>query len=235
MIERLFSNATKLIRLGENVKPTFIEGTVKGGKFLSRVAGKVATEGFKGAAGIANKGLEGFKRIGEKDTIRKTASNVGKFSAHVAQDTEYAIHGVNNILGVATGGVEFESLNKALNKGLDSIPENKAGTWIKDKVGPNGFTGHRYGKLLKDSDESIILGKKATALGGSIIVTGGAIMSAKDAIVDKLHQQQGTVVGSASNAPVNNYAYQGASYADNAGATGDLVLAMHRQRHEGIL
>lgn len=235
MIERIFSNATKLLRLGENIAPTIVNGQVKAGKFLDKIVSTTAINGFKGAAGIFNRGLEKAIKMKEKDTVKNAARTVGKFGAYAARDAETTIYGINNIVGVATGGAEFKSLNKALNKGLNSMPENKAGTWIKNKIGPNGFTGHRYGKLLKDSDESIILGKKATALGGSFIVIGGTIISAKDAVVDKLHQQQGTVVGSAGNAPVNNYAYQGASYADNAGATGDLVLAMHRQRHEGIL
>ena len=99
----------------------------------------------------------------------------------------------------------------------------------------NKYTGRRIGQILKDSDESVLLGKKATKFGVGVIAAGGAVMSAKDAVVDKMHAQQGRVVGSAGNAPVNNYAYQGASYADNAGATGDLVLSMHRQRHSGIL
>lgn len=235
MIERIFSNATKLLRLGENIAPTIASGKNKAGKFLGKVASATTINGFKGAATIFNKGIEKAIKMKEKDSVKNAARTVGKFGAYAARDAETTIYGINNIVGVATGGAEFKSLNKALNKGLNSMPENKAGTWIKNKIGPNGFTGHRYGKLLKDSDESIILGKKATALGGSFIVIGGTIISAKDAVVDKLHQQQGTVVGSAGNAPVNNYAYQGASYADNAGATGDLVLAMHRQRHEGIL
>lgn len=235
MIERIFSNATKLLRLGENIAPTIASGKNKAGKFLGKVVSATTINGFKGAATIFNKGLEKTIKMKEKDTVKNAARTVGKFGAYAARDAETTIYGINNIVGVATGGAEFKSLNKALNKGLNSMPENKAGTWIKNKIGPNGFTGHRYGKLLKDSDESIILGKKATALGVGVIATGGAIMSAKDAVVDKLHQQQGTVVGSAGNAPINNYAYQGASYADNAGATGDLVLAMHRQRHEGIL
>lgn len=44
-----------------------------------------------------------------------------------------------------------------------------------------------------------------------------------------------------TNAPVNTYAQQmastqvGHSYAYNAGAVGDLVFALHNQRHDGIM
>ena len=99
----------------------------------------------------------------------------------------------------------------------------------------NKYTGRRIAQVLKDSDESILFGKKATKFGTSIIVGAGAIVGTKDAVQDRLRKQQGQYTGTSGNAPVNTYAYQGASYADNAGATGDLVLSMHRQRHSGIL
>ena len=69
----------------------------------------------------------------------------------------------------------------------------------------------------------------------TIIVGAGAVIGTKDAIEDRVRKQQGRYTGTSGNAPTNTYAYQGASYADNAGATGDLVLSMHRQRHTGIL
>ena len=219
MIDRLFINGSRLLRLGKNVLPGTGKVMDKGLKTLGRVGGNGLAYGAKGGMSFLSKVTTKAVEIGEKDTIKKVASNAGKFSAHLANDVEMTIRGANNIAGVLTNGYEAKSFNAARNKILNT----------------NKYTGRRIGQILKDSDESILLGKKATKLGVGVIAAGGAVMSAKDVVVDKMHAQQGRVVGSAGNAPVNNYAYQGASYADNAGATGDLVLSMHRQRHSGIL
>ena len=219
MIDRLFINGSRLLRLGKNVLPGAGKVMDKGIKNLGRVGGNGLVYGAKGGLNFLSKVSTKAVEIGEKDTIKKVASNAGKFSAHLANDVEMTIRGANNIAGVLTNGYEAKGFNAARNKILNT----------------NKYTGRRIGQILKDSDESVLLGKKATKFGVGIIAAGGAVMSAKDVVVDKMHAQQGRVVGSAGNAPVNNYAYQGASYADNAGATGDLVLSMHRQRHSGIL
>ena len=219
MIDRLFINGSRLLRLGKNVLPGTGKVMDKGLKTLGRVGGNGLVYGAKGGMSFLSKVTTKAVEIGEKDTIKKVASNAGKFSAHLANDVEMTIRGANNIAGVLTNGYEAKGFNAARNKILNT----------------NKYTGRRIGQILKDSDESVLLGKKATKFGVGIIAAGGAVMSAKDVVVDKMHAQQGRVVGSAGNAPVNNYAYQGASYADNAGATGDLVLSMHRQRHSGIL
>ena len=219
MIDRLFINGSRLLRLGKNVLPGTGKVMDKGIKTLGRVGGNGLAYGAKGGLNFFSKVSTKAVEIGEKDTIKKVASNAGKFSAHLANDVEMTIRGVNNIAGVLTNGYEAKGFNAVRNKILNT----------------NKYTGRRIGQILKDSDESVLLGKKATKFGVGIIAAGGAVMSAKDVVVDKMHAQQGRVVGSAGNAPVNNYAYQGASYADNAGATGDLVLSMHRQRHSGIL
>ena len=219
MIDRLFINGSRLLRLGKNVLPGAGKVMDKGIKTLGRVGGNGLAYGAKGGMSFLSKVSTKAVEIGEKDTIKKVASNAGKFSAHLASDVEMTIRGANNIAGVLTNGYEAKGFNAARNKILNT----------------NKYTGRRIGQILKDSDESVLLGKKATKFGVGIIAAGGAVMSAKDVVVDKMHAQQGRVVGSAGNAPVNNYAYQGASYADNAGATGDLVLSMHRQRHSGIL
>ena len=55
-------------------------------------------------------------------------------------------------------------------------------------------------------------------------------MGTADGARNQLRRRQGQMTGVSGNAPTNNYAYQGASYADNAGATGDIVLNMHANR-----
>ena len=219
MIDRLFINGSRLLRLGKNVLPGAGKLMDKGLKTLGRIGGNGLRYGAEGGMNFVERVSTKAVEIGEKDTVRKVASNAGKFTANLATEVETGIKGANNIAGILTNGYEAKGFNAARNKILNT----------------NKYTGRRIGQILKDSDESILLGKRATKFGVGAIVTGGAIMSTKDAVSDKIHAQQGRVVGSAGNAPVNNYAYQGASYADNAGATGDLVLSMHRQRHSGIL
>lgn len=219
MIDKLFINGTRLLRLGKNVLPGVEKIMDKGLKTLGRIGGNGLRYGAEGGLNFFERVSTKAVEIGEKGTVKKLASNAGKFSAHLASDVETNIRGVNNITGILTNGYEAKGFNAARNKLLNT----------------NKYTGRRIGQILKDSDESALLGKRATKLGVGVIAVGGAVMSTKDAVADKIHAQQGRVVGSAGNAPVNNYAYQGASYADNAGATGDLVLSMHRQRHSGIL
>ena len=219
MIDRLFINGSRLLRLGKNVLPGVEKIMDKGLKTLARIGGNGLRYGAEGGLNFFERVSTKAVEIGEKGTVKKVASNAGKFSAHLASDVETNIRGVNNIAGILTNGYEAKGFNAARNKLLNT----------------NKYTGRRIGKILKDSDESVLLGKRATKFGVGVIAVGGAVMSTKDAVADKIHAQQGRVVGSAGNAPVNNYAYQGASYADNAGATGDLVLSMHRQRHSGIL
>ena len=219
MIDRLFINGSRLLRLGKDVLPGAGKVMDKGLKALGRIGGNGLRYGAEGGLNFFERVSTKAVEIGEKDTIKKVASNAGKFSAHLANDVEMTISGANNIAGVLTNGYEAKGFNAARNKLLNT----------------NKYTGRRIGQILKDSDESVLLGKRATKFGVGVIAVGGAVMSTKDAVADKIHAQQGRVVGSAGNAPVNNYAYQGASYADNAGATGDLVLSMHRQRHSGIL
>ena len=219
MIDRLFINGSRLLRLGNNVLPGVEKVMDKGLNTLGRIGGNGLRYGAEGGLKFFEKASTKAVEIGEKGTIKKLASNAGKFAGHLANDVEMTFRGANNIAGILTNGYEAKGFNAARNKLFNT----------------NKYTGRRIAQILKDSDESVLLGKRATKFGVAIIATGGAIMSTKDAAVDRLHAQQGRVVGTAGNAPINNYAYQGASYADNAGATGDLVLSMHKQRHSGIL
>ena len=219
MIDRLFINGARLLRLGKNVLPGAEKIMDKGLKTLGRVGGNGLKRGAEGGLSFFEKVSTKAVEMGEKGTVKKLASNAGKFTGHLASDVETTFRGVNNIAGILTNGYEAKGFNAARNKLFNT----------------NKYTGRRIAQILKDSDESILFGKKATKFGTSIIVGAGAIVGTKDAVQDRLRKQQGQYTGTSGNAPVNTYAYQGASYADNAGATGDLVLSMHRQRHSGIL
>lgn len=219
MLDRILTNAVKAGRFILDNSPKVNRTILKVGEVGAPMAGKGFEKSIKGTLKAANKALGKFAEFSTSETPMKMASRAGKFTAQAARDVEYTARGVNNILGLATNGKEIKTLNKGLNKMLDT----------------NRFDGHRYFQLLKDSEDSILIGKRATKLGVGVILAGGAIIGTKDAVSERLQAQRGVVVGSAGNAPINDYAYQGASYADNAGATGDLVLNMHRQRHGGFL
>ena len=219
MIDRLFINGARLLRLGKNVLPGVEKVMDKGLKTLGRVGGNGLKRGAEGGLSFFEKVSTKAVEMGEKGTVKKLANNAGKFTGHLASDVETTFRGVNNIAGILTNGYEAKGFNAARNKLFNT----------------NKYTGRRIAQVLKDSDESILFGKKATKFGTSIIVGAGAIVGTKDAVQDRLRKQQGQYTGTSGNAPTNTYAYQGASYADNAGATGDLVLSMHRQRHSGIL
>ena len=163
----------------------------------------------------AGKGVGKFKNTDWKK-IGGIASNQAKLAG---QAVGADVKALNNIAGAVTGGITIPGLAK----------NGKINKFVK------GATS-----LIKD-DPDTIFGKRFTKMGG-LIVGGVALgVSAKDAAERKIRGHAGQNMGLASNAPINTYAgdqtfpTMGASYANNAGATGDLALSLHRQRHTGIL
>ena len=223
MLDRVITNVVRAGRFVLNSVPYVKSAVDPALKKAGSIIGNGGVAGFKGIADKIGRFLG--KVAEEKETgnfkkkVIKNAGRAGRVGGHLARELEDVAVGIDNIIGTATNGYEAKRFNNVRNK-----------IFKTDK-----YTGRRIGQLLKDSDESIILGKKATKLGTTLIVGAGAVIGTKDAIEDRVRKQQGRYTGTSGNAPTNTYAYQGASYADNAGATGDLVLSMHRQRHTGIL
>ena len=223
LLDRVITNVVRAGRFVLNSVPYVKSAVDPALKKAGSIIGNGGVAGFKGIADKIGRFLG--KVAEEKETgnfkkkVMRNANRVGRIGGHLVKDLEDTAIGIDNGIGILTNGIEAKRVNKARNKIFKT----------------NKYTGRRIGQLLKDSDESIILGKKATALGTSLVVGAGAIVGTKDAVQDRLRKQQGQYTGTSGNAPTNTYAYQGASYADNAGATGDLVLSMHRQRHSGIL
>ena len=223
LTDRIITNVVRAGRFAINSIPYLKSVADPALKKAGSIIGNGGVAGFKGIADKIGRFLG--KVAEEKETgnfkkkVMRNANRVGRIGGHLVKDLEDTAIGIDNILGTATNGFEAKRFNEARNKIFKT----------------NKYTGRRIGQLLKDSDESIIFGKKATKLGTTLIVGAGAIVGTKDAIEDRVRKQQGRYTGTSGNAPTNTYTYQGASYADNAGATGDLVLSMHRQRHTGIL
>ena len=223
ILDRIITNIVRAGRFAINSVPYLKSVADPALEKAGSIIGKGGVAGFKGIAGKIGSFLGKIaeeKETGNfKKSVIKNAGRAGRVGGHLARELEDVAVGIDNGIGVLTNGIEAKRFNNVRNK-----------IFKTDK-----YTGRRIGQLLKDSDESIILGKKATKLGTTLVVGTGAIVGTKDAIEDRVRKQQGRYTGTSGNAPTNTYAYQGASYADNAGATGDLVLSMHRQRHTGIL
>ena len=187
-------------------------------KIYGTVGGGAIKTTFKAASNVGNAGVKGVGKLMNADwkKIGSIASNQAKLAGQ-AVGTD--VKALNNIAGAVTGGITIPGLAK----------NGKINKFVK------GATA-----LVKD-DPDTIFGKKFTKMGG-LIVGGVALgVSAKDAAERKIRGHAGQNMGLASNAPINTYAgdqtfpTMGASYANNAGATGDLALSLHRQRHTGIL
>ena len=97
--------------------------------------------------------------------------------------------------------------------------------------------------LFTRDESSVLLGVRATPLGVGVIGTGALIAGTGKAANNYMQSLRGTNDGTLrTNAPINTYAQgqqvsgqqMGHSYANNAGATGDLVFALHNQRKRGI-
>lgn len=223
MMDRIITNVVRAGRFAINSTPYIKSVADPVLKKAGSVIGNGSMAGIKGIAGKIGSFLG--KVAEEKETgnfkkkVIKNAGRAGRVGGHLARELEDVAVGIDNIIGIGTNGYEAKRFNDVRNKIFKT----------------NKYTGRRIGQLLTDSDESVILGKKATKLGTTLVVGAGAVIGTKDAIEDRVRKQQGRYTGTSGNAPTNTYAYQGASYADNAGATGDLVLSMHRQRHTGIL
>ncbi len=231
MLSRLFFNAGQVLRSVGHAMPTVKRMSSAAGKAGGKAAGVVGKKAVEGTVEAASK----FSNLAANVAIHSDdyAHSVGKFMGAIAGEVNITAKGINNIAGKATGGFQSERGNKLLTNTVGKVKGGINKVFETDLK--TDYTDTRFFAMLKDSDDSLFFGKKATVFGAGILATGATIMSAKEGIEDKIRRQQGTSYGTASNAPVNTYAYQGASYADNAGATGDLALSLHRQRHSGIL
>ena len=221
-------------RLTKMAYGAFIGGT-KLAKKAGPTAGKVLTGsgkllgntfnvGFKAAANVGRTGTKIGLKLGQVDwkgVGTKVGKHVGMAGSAVATD----VKAVNNAAGILTGGVNIKPLNQGLNKLLNT----------------NKFDGKKWGALVKNNPNAVLTGKSLTGLGTIAVIGAGTVIAAGDATRDHLRARVGASTGLASNAPVNTYSgdqtfpTMGASYANNAGATGDLALSLHRQRHSGIL
>lgn len=198
--------------------------TSNAAKKLYQIPGETFKVGWKAASNVGKTLTDSALKITGANW-NKIGTTIGTQVGKAGQAIGTDLKGLNNIAGALTGGVKVQPLNNGLNKLFKT----------------NKFKDMRLGQLIKDDPDAVLFGKKFTRLGTMGVVGIGGMVAAKDAMQNRVRAQAGVNTGLASNAPVNTYSQDqtfptmGASYANNAGATGDLALSLHRQRHSGIL
>lgn len=93
----------------------------------------------------------------------------------------------------------------------------------------NGVGEHHIGQLLKRSNNSL-LGYKTTKLGTGLAFAGAMVAGTPSAAREFNEARQGQFAGTYQMGTVPGLVPQGHAYANNAGATGDLVLALNNNR-----
>lgn len=93
----------------------------------------------------------------------------------------------------------------------------------------NGIGERHYGQLLKRSNNSL-LGYKTTGLGTAVAMGTAFAAGTPSAVKEYNEIRQGQFAGVYQMGAVPGLVPQGHAYANNAGATGDLVLALNNNR-----
>lgn len=184
-------------------------------------AGEVLGKSLNVVGAIGSEAVNGLSSLNYRQ-IGKNIKNTGKsISASVG---EAALDEVDHI------GKGFSLFSKQL---LGDAP------LTTNYLGPDSRVTKLAKKtaLLKRDESSILLGVKATGLGTALAFPAALAAGTPKAANAFVDMYKGSNDGQLyTNAPINTYGKAlGNSYADNAGATGDLVFALHNQRHSGIV
>ena len=208
------------------------------GKFISTVA----NAGFAGGAKVANKIVNSGKLSPEN--VNKVKSSIGKFGRNVGKKA-YKVGGWA-LQDAAETGEGAYNIGKKIWSGMNGIELKRLNAFRDARAAkefykqyPNGkwhgkFDGHKYLNMVKRADDNL-LGYRFTGLGTAAVIAGAGVIGAGDAFKEFNNGRRGQSYGTVKNAPSLPMSTMGNSYANNAGATGDLVFALHNQRHSGIL
>ena len=93
----------------------------------------------------------------------------------------------------------------------------------------NGIGEKHYGQLLKRSNNSLV-GYKTTGLGTTLAMGAAFAAGTPSAVKEYNESRQGQFAGTYQMGAIPGLVPQGHAYANNAGATGDLVLALNNNR-----
>ena len=258
----LLNHVGKIMKkTGDAVMDVANSSLVKGASRLGTGALKL---GVEGAAGVTNKAINVAKEVAPKlknIDRKKISDNIGKVTnkTMVGLDGDYKTFGkifndskpgkaVNNLVGKnviddnstlrlrgsrkSSGRPKTTYVASGQTFGLADAIGDRAKTYADTVAhviqGDSWITGKQA--LLKKNEDSII-GIKATGVGTALFVGSSLVAGAPEAVKQANRNRQGTNFDSSPT----SVAPSTPAYANNGGATGDLVFALNNLRHGGMM
>ena len=203
------------------------------GKVINKT-GKAAPKAIDKGAGIINKTINGTKEVIGKVKNGDFAEAGEKIAKTILTDDD-SYKGLNKF----GDKIEFSKkplILDELNSRAKDIGDKAASIFdfvTRDNftvAGKEVFSNHNPFKLLKKSEKSLI-GWRATGRG--VAVAGGVALIAgtPGAAKQFVKSRQGTNIDNQPVTPAPSIP----AYANNGGATGDLVFALNNLRHGGMM
>lgn len=194
-------------------KGDFVKAVDEGISAGAKAAGKAYSKAKEGAEKMTKKAMSfSFEDAPEKISKAKDA-----FAKRVITDDESAKYIKNVKINTGTFGL------------ADEINNNLRGIQSLGYVMTNGVGDHHIGRMIKRSDDSLF-GYRANAFGVVAGVGAMSIYGTNNARKDYLESRKGQFAGTYKMGEIPGLTPQGHAYANNAGATGDLVLALNNMR-----
>ena len=257
VIGRVTETASDLLLGTLHSKPvqTILKGTFRGVANSIEPAAGIAEKTIKGATKVVSAATkkETYKKIGQA-----VESGTGKVIKNTLTDPDsYKQIGKTNIL-VSNKSLLLDDVQRRINTGLNTTTAilkghqisntklGRAGNKLADKLEDNmvnkallGLPGGivrkasnlNTGLITSGGDNLLPFGMKATGLGVTAAAAFQFASGTPEAIKSWNKSRQGT---NYDNQPVTS-APKIPAYAQNAGATGDLVFALNNLRHGGMI
>lgn len=222
----------RVSKLMGNINDVSIGIAAKVGKVTNRIL-RHAPGVIEGGAGAANKGIhmgkEFIGKVKDGSVKRAVKKGIGKTSTTILSDeSSYEMVGKSRI-GVSRKPLFLDDLNR---RGKQFV-NNGAAVFDTISREYNVVDGHKVKNPLQliRKDEESLVGYKATKKGVLLAGAGMAILGTPDAAKQFIEDRKGInpdgqVTTSAPRVPV---------YAQDGGATGDLVFALNNLRHGGMM
>lgn len=201
-------------------------------KVVSKVT-RTAANAVEPGAGIIDKSIKGAQKLGSKATNPETYKKIGKAVEEGAGKV------VDSVITNSADPQNYKQIGKShairSNKSLfgDEMHRRIQGgldTVVHIAKGDSLLTG-RKALITTGGDNLMPMGLKATKLGVGLAATAQLAVGTPQAIKQANTNRQGTNFDSR---PVTS-APRTPSYANNGGATGDLVFALNNLRHGGMM
>ena len=196
-------------------------------------ATKAAANAVEPGAGIIDKSIRGAQKLGSKATNPETYKKIGKaveekagkvvdsVITNSADPQNYKQIGKSHAIR-SNKSLFGDEMHRRIQGGLDTVAHIAKGDSL--------LTG-RKALITTGGDNLMPMGLKATKLGIGLAATAQLAAGAPQAIKQANTNRQGTNFDSR---PVTS-APRTPSYANNGGATGDLVFALNNLRHGGMM